>query len=277
MPIVDNSTFSGTNTNSLTINTNNGLNGAEVKVLISRPTYACPIESIGGVILTVSEIPDAPTLEPIYTYCNSDLPTVEDLKNDIGGSVGVYLSSNGGSALADDTLLVHDQTYYVEAYSPDGCVSLTRVGTDAFISNPELLSSETEICEGESITLTVNGVPQTAQDFANANPDFERFLQYKSSSYFLKRESMAWTDAYTLIQSLGAGASMYVINSKEEEDAVYDALNSLGVTGTDEIHFWLGLRQLSSLNPNNEIDEVGNGLMVEYSPKNLPIGVRRAK
>ena len=255
VPVVNNSTFSGTKTNSLTVTTDNGLNGAEVKVLISRPTYACPIESIGGVILTVSQIPDAPTLDPIYTYCNSDVPTIEDLKNDIGGSVGVYLSSTGGNALADDTQLVHDQTYYVEAYSTDGCVSLTRAETDAFISNPELLSSETEICDGEGVTLTVNGVPQTAQDFANANPDFERFVQFESSSYFLKRESMAWTDAYNLIQSLGAGASMYVINSKEEEDAVYDALSSLGVAGTDEIHFWLGLRQLSSLNPNNEIDE----------------------
>ena len=254
-PIIDNSTFSGTNTNSLTVNTDYGLNGAEVQVLISRPTYACPVESIGGVVLTVSQIPDAPTLEPIYTYCNSDVPTIEDLKNDIGGSVGIFLSSTGGSALDDNTLLVHDQTYYVEAYSSVGCVSLTRAETDAFISNPELLSSETEICEGESVTLTVNGVPQTAQDFAIANPDFERFLQFESSSYFLKRESMAWTDAYNLIQSLGAGASMYVINSKEEEDAVYDALNSLGVAGTPNIHFWLGLRQLSSLNPNNEIDE----------------------
>ena len=254
-PIVDNSTFSGTNTNSLTINTDYGLNGAEVQVFISRPTYACPIESISGVTLTVSQIPDAPTLEPIYTYCNSDVPTIKDLKNDIGGSVGVFLSSNDGSALTDDTLLLHDQTYYVESYSADGCVSLTRAETDAFISNPEMLSSETEICLGESVSLTVNGVPQTAQDFANANPDFELFLQYESSSYFLKRESMAWTDAYNLIQSLGAGASMYVINSKEEEDAVYDALNSLGVAGTDEIHFWLGLRQLSSLNPNNEINE----------------------
>ena len=256
-PIIDNSTFSGTNTNSLTVNTDYGLNGAEVQVLISRPTYACPIESIGGVVLTVSQIPDTPTLEPIYTYCNSDVPTIEDLKNDIGGSVGVFLSSTGGSALGDNTLLIHDQTYYVEAYSSVGCVSLTRAETDAFISNPELLSSETEICEGESVTLTVNGVPQTAQDFAIANPDFERFLQYESSSYFLKRESMAWTDAYNLIQSLGAGASMYVINSKDEEDAVYDALNSLGVAGTPNpnVHFWLGLRQLSSLNPNNEIDE----------------------
>ena len=42
---------------------------------------------------------------------------------------------------------------------------------------------------------------------------------------------------------------------KNEEDAVYNALNSLGVAGTAEIHFWLGLRQLSSLNPNNEIDK----------------------
>ena len=254
-PIVDNSTFSGTRSNSLTVTTDYGLNGAEVQVLISRPTYACPIESIGGVILTVSQLPEAPTLEPIYTYCKSELPTIEDLKNDIGESIGVFLSSIGGSALADDTLLVHDQTYYVEAYSSAGCVSLTRAETDAFISNPELLSSDPEICKGESVTLSVSGVPQTAQDFANTNSDFERFLQYESSSYFLKRESMAWTEAYDLIQSLGAGASMYVINSKEEENAVYDALDELGIAGTNEIHFWLGLRQLSNLNPNNNVDE----------------------
>ena len=255
VPVVDDSTFSGTNSNSLTVNTYYELNGAEIQVLISRPTYVCPVKSIGGVILTVNQIPETPTLDPIYTYCNSDIPTVKDLKNDIGGAVGVFKSSTGGIALTDDTLLVHDQTYYVEAYSTAGCVSLTRAETDAFISNPELMSSESEICSGESVTLTVNGVPQTAQDFASANPDFERFLKYESSSYFLKRESMAWTDAYNLIQSLGAGASMYVINTKDEEDAVYDALNSLGVAGTSEIHFWLGLRQLPSLNPNNEVDK----------------------
>ena len=253
MPIVDNSTYSGTNSNSLTVTTDYGLNGAEVQVLVSRPTYACPIESIGGVILTVRQIPETPTLEPIYTYCNSELPAIEDLKNDIGGSIGVFLSSTGGTDLADDTLLVHDQTYYVEAYSSAGCVSLTRAETGAFISNPELLSSASEICEGESVALSVSGVPQTAQDFANTNPDFERFFQYESSSYFLKRESMAWTEAYDLIQSLGAGTSMYVVNSKEEESAVYDALDELGIAGTKEIHFWLGLRQQPALNPNNEI------------------------
>ena len=65
---------------------------------------------------------------------------------------------------------------------------------------------------------------------------------------------MAWTEAYDLIQSLDASASMY-INSKEEENAVYNALDELGIAGTNEIHFWLGLRQLSNLNSNNNVDE----------------------
>ncbi|MGB1186058.1 MAG: T9SS type B sorting domain-containing protein [Flavobacteriaceae bacterium] len=255
------STLEGTDTNTLTVITDPLVdpdsmlvNGAEIKVLISRPTYTCPIESVSGVILNVLSVPQAPELDPIYTYCSSDLPTILDLKNSIGGSIDVFLTEAAGVPLEDGEALVHDQTYFVEAVSSDGCVSLTRAQTDVVISNPELVSSSTEICLGETVTLTVNGVPQTAQDFANANPDFERFLQYEKSSYFLKRESMAWTDAYNLIQSLGAGASMYVINSREEETAVYDALDALGIAGTDDIHFWLGLRQQPALNPNNEID-----------------------
>mgnify|MGYP001162560323 FL=1 len=255
------SLLEGTNTNTLTVITDPLVdpdsmlvNGAEIKVLISRPTYTCPIESASGVILNVLPVPQAPELDPIYTYCSSDLPTILDLKNSIGGSIDVFLTETAGVPLEDDEALIHDQTYFVEAISSDGCVSLTRAQTDVVISNPELISSSTEICLGETVTLTVNGVPQTAQDFANANPDFERFLQYEKSSYFLKRESMAWTDAYNLIQSLGAGASMYVINSTEEETAVYDALDALGIAGTDDIHFWLGLRQQPALNPNNEID-----------------------
>ena len=260
VPEAESETFNGVNTNTLSINTESAaldtwLDGAEIQVLVSRPTYSCPVESITGVSLTINQIPEAPVLEPIYTYCFEDSPTIGDLKSEIGGSVEVFLSDSGGVSLSDDTDLVHDQTYFVESYSQAGCVSLTRAETDVFISNPELLTSASEICIGEEITISVNGVPATAQDFALANPDFERFLQYEKSSYFLKRESMAWTEAYDLIQSLGAGASMYIINSKNEENAVYDALDALGVGGTDEIHFWLGLRQLSTLNPNNNVEE----------------------
>tara|TARA_Y100001958_G_scaffold159460_1_gene161070 strand:+ start:2552 stop:9124 length:6573 start_codon:yes stop_codon:yes gene_type:complete len=260
VPAAESETFIGVTTNTLYINTESAfedswLDGAEIQVLVSKPTYTCPVESIKGVFLTINQVPETPVVEPIYTYCYEDSPTVEDLKNNIGGAVGVFLSSASGSALTDNTLLLHNQNYFIEAYSPKGCSSLTRAETEVFISNPELLSSKSQICFGEEISLSVNGVPATGQDFALANPEFERFLEYGSSSYFLKRESMTWTDAYDLIQSLGNGASMYVINSKEEESAVYSALDAIGVAGTGDIHFWLGLRQQSSLNPNNNVDE----------------------
>ena len=256
------SVLGGINTNTLTIATDPLVNpdsmivnGAEIKVLVSHPTYACPVQSESGVFLNVLSNPNTPVLDPTYTFCFNDSPTILDLKNSIGGSIEVFLSEVGGSPLQNDEPLKNEQTYYVEAFSSDGCISLTRAQTNIVISNPEIVSSSSEICSGDDVLLTVNGVPQTAQDFANDNTDFELFLQYEMSSYFLKRESMAWTEAYGLIQSLDASASMYVINSKEEENAVYNALDALGIAGTNEIHFWLGLRQLSNLNPNNNVDE----------------------
>ena len=67
---------------------------------------------------------------------------------------------------------------------------------------------------------------------------------------------MPWESAYDLIQSYGSGASMYQINSKEEEDAVYDKLAELGFAnaGTSpNNHFWMGLKQYNTeeLNPDN--------------------------
>lgn len=40
---------------------------------------------------------------------------------------------------------------------------------------------------------------------------------------------MPWTSAKNLIKSLGSGASMYVINSKNEENAVYNELVNRGM------------------------------------------------
>ena len=254
-PVFDGSKYSGSNTNSFTVKADYELNGAEISVLVSRPTYVCPETPQNNAILTVYLLPETPEVDPIYTFCFDDFPTILDLKNDIGESVEVFLTETGGNPLQNNEVLIHDQTYFVEAFSENGCISLTRSKTEVFVSSPELISSSSTICYGEEVRISASGVPQTAQDFANANPEFEKFLEYGGSSYFLKRESMAWTNAYNLIQSLGAGASMYIVNSKEEEDAVYDALNSLGVAGTDEIHFWLGLRQLPALNPNNLVDE----------------------
>ena len=77
------------------------------------------------------------------------------------------------------------------------------------------------------------------------------FLSFNGSNYFLKQEAMAWEAAYTLIQSFGTGASMYQINTKEEEDAVYNKLFDLGFAGpgnSPNNHFWLGLNSITHQN-----------------------------
>ncbi|MGB2471801.1 MAG: T9SS type B sorting domain-containing protein [Flavobacteriaceae bacterium] len=158
-------TFIGVNTKTLTINTESAtldtwLDGAEIQVLVSRPTYACPVESVTGVSLSINQIPEAPDLKPMYTYCFDDSATVEDLKGDFGGSVEVFLTGSGGVSLPNETLLVHNQSYYVESFTSAGCVSLTRVETEVFISNPELLSSKSQICLGEEVTLRVNATTE---------------------------------------------------------------------------------------------------------------------
>ena len=89
----------------------------------------------------------------MYTYCFEDSATVQDLKGDVVGSVEVFLTDSGGVSLPNETLLVHNQSYYVESFTSAGCVSLTRVETEVFISNPELLSSKSQICLGEEVTL----------------------------------------------------------------------------------------------------------------------------
>ena len=45
---------------------------------------------------------------------------------------------------------------------------------------------------------------------------------------------------------------MYQINSVEEHDAVYEALNNGGYAGEA---LWLGLKQFPALNPNDKFDE----------------------
>ena len=116
------------------------------------------------------------------------------------------------------------------------------------------------ICLGDSVTLTVKGVPQTVEEFEdNLDNTFEKITSYGGSHYFLKKDPMPWTSAKSLIKSLGSGASMYVINSNSEETEIYNKLLSMGYagpdsTGNDDNHFWLGLRQIDALK-NGAIDQ----------------------
>ena len=202
-----------------------------------------------------TERPKAPVLNPVTVFCEAGIPNVASLKARYGNAIRVYNTSSSPTPLADNTILVHERTYYLSSYDVGSGESINRSQTEIFISKPVLIIDKNNICGGDSVTITAEGVPQSRGDFEADNADFSRFLEYNDISYYVRRESMGWTEAYNLIQSVGAGASMYVINDKAEEDAVFNALAQLGYTGTDNIHFWLGLRQIPSLNPDNELDE----------------------
>jgi gliding motility-associated-like protein len=208
----------------------------------------------GGAVVK-AQAPKPPVLDPVTVLCEAGNPTVASLKARYDNQVRVYSTPTSSTPLPDNTILVHERTYYLSAFDANNGESTNRSQTEIFISTPKLVIDKNNICGGNVVKITAKGVPQSRRDFEADNADFERFLEYKGVSYYVKRQSMGWTEAYNLIQSLGAGASMYVIDDKDEEDVVFEALSQLGLTGTHEIHFWLGLRQIPSLNPNNRVDE----------------------
>ena len=202
-----------------------------------------------------SVAPELPDVSTVTVYCQSTRPTVASLKTRYGNNIRVYSSETATNFLGDPLELNHNQTYYISAYEASNGESLSRAVTKVFISDPKLTANKNNICGNEEVSITASGVPQAVADFEFANPSFEKFLTHENASYYLRKQSMAWNDAQTLIQSLGAGSNMYMINNKAEEDAVFNALNSLGIIGTSELHFWMGLRQNPALNPNNTVQD----------------------
>ncbi len=207
-----------------------------------------------------SLIPDKPLVEPIQNYCFDEnniltIAALQVISNPLNHELNWYEAETGGAPLAITDVLIDQKIYFAEFTDSSGLISL-RTETKAFISNPILTSDVPEICLGETATISVTGIPQTPQDFINDHPELRLFLtdEVNNTAYFLKEESMTWTAAYDLIQSYGASASMYIINSQEEETLVYNSLFNLGYAGTSDYHFWMGLKQYPELNPTNGVD-----------------------
>ena len=262
-PITNNATFNiSADGKTLSVNTTDtSLDGKKFSVLIKGESYLCTSSSVEA-NLSVLATPSIPVLDRVYSFCFSGLATdvklVSDLKAAIGRSdINIYEEETGGAPLADSVQLNDGEDYFVSAVNSTGAESPIRSVTNVIIASPELVSSETNdaICLGDSITITANGVPQTVFEFEKKlDASYEKFLSVNGSHYFLKKEAMTWTAARNLIKSQGAGASMYVINSKSEENAVYNELLNRGYAGTPGNHFWLGLRQVDGLK-NNAFDE----------------------
>ena len=263
VPITNDSTFNiSLNGKTLRIlTTDTSLDGKKISVLINSDSYLCTSSS-SEAILNVLAIPSIPILNRVYSFCFSglaaDVKLVSDLKAAIGrNDINIYENETGGAPLADTAQLVDGEDYFVSAVNSTGAESPIRSVTNVIIASPKLNSSNPNntVCLGDPITITATGVPQTVFEFeSRLDSTYEKFLSYKGSHYFLKKDPMPWTTAKSLIKSLGSGASMYVVNSKSEENAVYNELVSRGYAGTPDNHFWLGLRQVEALK-NGQVDE----------------------
>ena len=244
------------------LTTDTSLDGKKVSALINSDSYLCASPS-SEAILNVLTIPSIPILDRVYSFCFSGLATdvklVSDLKAAIGrNDINIYENETGGTPLADTAPLDDGEDYFVSAVNSTGAESPIRSVTNVIVASPKLNSSDLNntVCLGDPITITATGVPQTVFEFeSRLDSSYEKFLSYQGSHYFLKKDPMPWTTAKSLIKSLGSGASMYVINSISEENAVYNELKRRGYAGAPQNnHFWLGLRQVEALK-NGQVDE----------------------
>lgn len=262
-PITSNATFNiSADSKTLSVSTTDtSLDGKKFSVLVKGESYLCTSSSVEAV-LSVLTTPTTPVLERVYSFCFSglaaDIKLVSDLKTAIGrNDINIYEEETGGAPLADTAQLIDSEDYFVSAVNSIGAESPFRSVTNIIIANPKLDSSEINmaVCLGDPITITATGVPQTVFEFeSKLDSTYEKFLSYGGSYYFLRKTPMTWTAARNLIKSQGAGASMYVINDKAEENAVYNKLLADGYAGTTDNHFWLGLRQVDAFK-NGKFDE----------------------
>lgn len=223
-------------------------------------TFIFIIYFLSGGIGEIATPPDKPIVDQVQTFCfNPDIPprvSQLSIKSSLNGNSLYWFETEfGGTALDPSTELVDQKKYYATLVNNLGEES-ARTETKAQLLDPIIIAAD-EICYGDQTEISVTNIPSTPQDFIKANPQLVMFLNdpENKTAYFLKEEAMGWTQAYDYIESFGESAAMYVINSKEEEDKVFYALSNLGLTGTNEQHFWLGLRQFQGQKPNNAIDK----------------------
>lgn len=240
-------------------NVSAGLDQANFRARLTKNTYACSTDS-RLFTLNVNANNTKPTLEPLTVVC--DGATIADLGVP---NVVWYETATGGSPLADDALLKHNTPYFA-ASVVNGCVGELRSETKVVVNNPIISTAngKTSFCAEEPVTLVLDTdkILPSPDDFARINNliYIENALgpiSYDNGYYYTQKgiksgvQPMTWPTAKNLGESIN-GATMYIINSTTEENAVYQGLQYMGLTGNDGIAFWLGLFQDHNASDYNE-------------------------
>ena len=264
--IAEGGSYSGTQTSKLVLSNVSITMDGRYRVLLNDEEYLCETGTDPNVNLSVNLAPENPIVQQIQTFCQSDTPTISNLTaSNIGNNTLYwYESVDATDPLDPNTELEHNKFYYGEFVDEEGCVSAGRTESKAFVSNPVLSASNDIICVDDTSTLTIENVAKTAADFAadndlifitNNGSPVTYPTQY-GDTYFLIQSGtgqtnntpIGWDAAKNLTDSYNTGdsyssARMYIILNADMEKAVYDGLESMNLTGTDDIYFWLGLYQ----------------------------------
>ncbi len=226
------------------------LDQAVFRARLSKSTYSCTTDT-QLFTLTVNANTTKPTLEPLIVVCKD--ATVANLAVP---DVVWYEAITGGNPLPETTLLKHNTTYYA-ASVVNGCVGSLRSETKVVVNDPVIstASGKTTFCADEAVTLTLDTdkILPSPDDFARINnliyiENAQGPVQYDNGFYYTQKgiktgvQPITWPNAKLLGESI-VGATMYIINSTAEEDAVHQGLQHMGLTGDDGIAFWLGLFQ----------------------------------
>lgn len=249
------------------------LDQAIFRARIKKNTYACTTDT-KLLTLTVNTNDTKPDLDPLTIVCEG--ATVANL-----GVTDVvwYETATGGSPLPENTLLKHNTPYFA-ANVVNGCVGALRSETKVVINNPIISTSSgnTTFCANEAITLTLDTdkILPSPDDFARINNliYLENALgpvEYDNGFYYTQKgiktgvQPITWPSAKALGESV-VGATMYIINSASEENAVFEALQYMGLSGDDGIAFWLGLFQ--DTNASDYSEPAGGWYWVDGTPLN---------
>ena len=238
---------------------------------LSKSTYVCTTDT-QLFTLAVNDNNSKPNLDPLTIVCNG--ATVADLNVE---NVVWYTTATGGSPLADSAVLAHNTVYFAASVA-SGCVGELRSETKVIVNDPVIstLSGNTTFCSEETITLSLdtNKILPTPDDFARINnlvyiEDTQGPIKYDNGFYFTQRgiktsvQPITWPAAKALGESI-VGATMYIINSDNEEQAIFEGLQHMGLTGNDGIAFWLGLFQ--DRNASDYLEPDGGWYWVDGRP-----------
>ena len=238
-----------------------------------KDDYACYVETAEFSLTVVHDI-GQPTLDPLTVLCLGS--TVGDFNVE---NVVWFGSESDTTPLGDDVVLEHNKTYYAAGFI-NGCIGDIRSETKVVINDPEIStkSGKVEFCIDESIILSLDTdkILPTPEDFArinnlvfieNANGPvvYDNGFYYTQDGITAGVQPITWTASKALGESI-VGATMYVVNSAEEENLVYSGLQHMGLTGDDGIAFWLGLYQDTEANDYSEPD--GGWYWVDGTPLN---------